>query len=139
MKRTRLLPQTLFRLCCAALSGVMILALPLASRAAPADAEGDAVRGKAAFERRCTGCHSLDQIKEGPALRNVYGRKAGTYPGFDYSDALKAANVTWSDATLDKWLTNTDSLVPGNNMDFHVQRADERADIIRFLRVSSGK
>ncbi|MGA7462947.1 MAG: c-type cytochrome [Candidatus Korobacteraceae bacterium] len=110
---------------------------PLSTRAA-ADAPGDPARGKQLFEKRCTGCHSLDADKEGPHLRNVYGRKAGTAPGFAYSDALKAANFTWNDALLEKWLTDTESVVPDSNMDFHVPNPDERADIIRFLKVSSG-
>jgi cytochrome c len=100
---------------------------------------GDPERGKQLFEKRCGGCHSLDQDKEGPRLRNVYGRKAGSIPTFKYSDALKSAQVTWNDASLEKWLTDTDSVVPDNDMDFHVPKADERADIIQFLRVSSGK
>jgi cytochrome c len=100
---------------------------------------GDPERGKQLFEKRCGGCHSLDQDKEGPRLRNVYGRKAGSIPTFKYSDALKSAQVTWNDASLEKWLTDTDSVVPDNDMDFHVPKADERADIIQFLRLSSGK
>jgi len=110
---------------------------PLSTRAA-ADAPTDPARGKQLFEKRCTGCHSLDADKEGPRLRGVYGRKAGSVPSFNYSDALKAANFTWSDALLEKWLTDTESVVPDNNMDFHVPNPDERADIIRYLRVSSG-
>ena len=114
-----------------------IMLSPLSTRAA-ADAPGDPVRGKQLFEKRCTGCHSLDTDKEGPHLRGVYGRKAGTAPGFAYSDALQAANFTWNDALLEKWLTDTESVVPDNNMDFHVPNPDERADIIGYLRVSSG-
>lgn len=90
--------------------------------------------GKDLFERRCTGCHSLDQNKEGPRLRGVYGRPAGSVPDFTYSDSLKSAHITWDEAKLDKWLTDTDSLVPDNDMAFHVPKVDERADIIRFLK-----
>ncbi len=100
---------------------------------------GDADRGKQLFEKRCTGCHSLDQDKEGPRLRNVYGRTAGSISTFKYSDALKSAHVTWDDISLDKWLTDTESLIPDNDMTFHVPKADERADIIRFLKASAGK
>ena len=114
-----------------------IMVSPLSMHAAPDD-PGDPARGKQLFEKRCTGCHSLDADKEGPHLRGVYGRKAGTAPGFNYSDALKSANFTWNDALLEKWLTDTDSVVPDNNMDFHVPSPDERADIIRYLKVSSG-
>ena len=98
---------------------------------------GNPTRGKELFEKRCGGCHSLESDKEGPRLRDVYGRRAGSIPTFKYSDALKSARYTWDAATLDRWLTNTESVVPDNDMDFHVPKADERADIIEFLRVSS--
>jgi cytochrome c len=100
---------------------------------------GDPQRGKELFEKRCGGCHSLDKDKEGPRLGNVFGRKAGTIATFKYSDSLKSAQVVWNAASLDKWLIDTDSVVQDNDMDFHVPKADERADIIQFLRVSSGK
>jgi cytochrome c len=100
---------------------------------------GDSERGKALFEKRCTGCHSLDQDKEGPRLRGVYGRTSGTIASFAYSDALKRAHIVWDDAALDKWLSDTDQLIPGNDMAFHVPKPEERADIIRFLRSMSEK
>ena len=123
---------------------ILLLVSPLTGRAAGNGAmvgyqTGDADRGKQLFEKRCTGCHSLDQDKEGPRLRNVYGRTAGSISTFKYSDALKSAHMTWDDASLNKWLTDTESLIPDNDMSFHVPKADERADIIRFLKVSSGK
>ena len=43
--------------------------------------EGDAVQGKAVFERRCTGCHAMAVDREGPRLAGVFGRKAGSVPG----------------------------------------------------------
>jgi cytochrome c len=101
--------------------------------------EANPIHGKDLFEKRCGGCHSLDADKEGPRLRNVYGRKAGSISSFKYSDALRAAHFTWDQASLDRWLTNTESVVPDNDMDFHVPKADERVDIIEYLRVSSGK
>ena len=119
---------------------LVTLALPVPGEAAGMGVGmGDAERGKQAFEKRCGGCHSLDQDKEGPRLRNVFGRKAGTIPSFKYSDALKSAQVTWNDTALDKWLVDTETVVPDNDMDFHVPSAEERADIIQFLRVSSAK
>jgi cytochrome c len=100
--------------------------------------QGDADRGKAIFQRRCTGCHSLTQDREGPHLQGVYGRISGTIPGFEYSNALRNAHILWSDATLNRWLTNPDSFVPGNKMDFYVAKPDERADVIQFLKKQSG-
>jgi cytochrome c len=99
----------------------------------------DSTNGKALFEKRCGGCHALDRDKEGPRLGGVYGRTAGTLDSFQYSDALKKSKVIWGDATLDKWLTDTETLVPNNDMTFHVEKADERREIIAYLKQSSGK
>ncbi|HKO14202.1 MAG TPA: heme-binding domain-containing protein [Acidobacteriaceae bacterium] len=95
---------------------------------------GNPQRGRLVFEKRCTGCHALDRDREGPHLAGVYGRPSGTAHGFDYSDALRQAHLVWSDASLDRWLTDPDAFLPGNNMEFHVANPQERADLIRFLR-----
>jgi cytochrome c len=112
-----------------ALLFLALVVLPRVSSAAQATDQG-----KQLFEKRCTGCHSLDRNKEGPSLGGVYGRHAGTAPGFNYSAALKSANFVWDEQQLDKWLTDTQSLVEDNNMDFHVPKTDERAEIIRYLK-----
>jgi len=121
---------------CARLAGVAFVMTLLATVVLPGivTAEDEADRGKQLFEKRCTGCHSLDRHKEGPNLKGVYGRQAGTAPGFKYSEALKSAHFVWDEQRLEKWLTDTQSLVEDNNMDFHVPKADERAAIIRYLK-----
>ena len=101
--------------------------------------EGDALRGKGVFERRCTGCHAMEQNREGPRLRGVFGRTSGSVAGFDYSPALAKAHIVWNERTLEQWLADPDALVPGNNMEFHVVKPQERQDLIRFLRDSAGK
>jgi cytochrome c len=120
----------------ARLAGVAIVLLLLALIVFPkiSSAAEDADRGKQLFEKRCTGCHALGRNKEGPNLVGVYGRTAGTAPNFNYSTALKSTHFVWDEQRLEKWLTDTQSLVEDNNMDFHVPKADERADIIRFLK-----
>ena len=100
---------------------------------------GDPVRGKALFEKRCTGCHTLTANKEGPRLQGVYGRSSGTVAGFAYSAALKKAQVVWDDKSLEKWLADPDAFVPGNDMDFLVSKAQERQDLISYLRQVSEK
>jgi cytochrome c len=103
------------------------------------DTEGDAVRGKDVFERRCAGCHSLDQNREGPRLRGVFGRISGTVSDFDYSPAVKQAHITWNDVSLERWLADPDTFVPANNMEFRVTKPQERSDLIRFLKESANK
>jgi len=95
---------------------------------------GDAARGESLFEKRCTGCHSLDKNKQGPMLQGVYGRTSGTAKEYAYSDVLKKAAVVWDDKSLDQWLSDPDQFISGNNMDFLVAKAQERADLICFLR-----
>ena len=104
--------------------------------AAPAK---DSDRGREAFEKRCTGCHDLDKAKLGPPLRGVYGRAAGKDPQFTYSDAVKNASVTWDESTLDRWLNDTESVIPDNDMSFRLNDPAERANIIAYLKQLSGK
>ena len=101
--------------------------------------EGDPVRGKEVYEKRCTGCHAMTQDREGPRLQGIYGRISGRVTGFDYSPALQKAHIVWNETSLDQWLADPDTLVPGNNMEFHVANRDERRDLIKFLEHSAGK
>jgi cytochrome c len=95
--------------------------------------------GKELFEKRCGGCHALDRDKEGPKLHGVYGRAAGSMDSFQYSEALKKSKVVWTEDALERWLTNTEELIPDNDMTFRVERAGERREIIAFLKQDSGK
>jgi cytochrome c len=95
---------------------------------------GDAARGKAVFEKRCTGCHAREADREGPRLAGVFGRKAGSVAGFTYSTGLKDLGLTWNDTTLEKWLSDPDVMVPDNNMSFSVPKAGERRDLIAYLK-----
>jgi cytochrome c len=118
----------------------VILLLPSSSAVVIEDApSADATRGRQIFEHRCTGCHGFDNDKEGPRLHGVFGRKSGTVPTFKYSDGVKNAGITWDAASLDKWLTDPDKFISDNDMDFHLEKANERADVIAFLKESSGK
>ncbi|HEV3333568.1 MAG TPA: c-type cytochrome [Bryobacteraceae bacterium] len=99
-----------------------------------AGAANDTSRGKQLFEKRCSGCHSADRDMEGPRLGGVFGRHSGTVPSFPYSDALKNAQITWDAVALDRWLTDPDKLVPDTDMAFRVEKANERAEIIRYLQ-----
>jgi cytochrome c len=114
--------------------GVLLAVASIAISQRGADKLPDADNGKDLFARRCGGCHSLDRPMEGPPLRNVYGRRAGSFPDFRYSEALKNSRVTWNEDLLEKWLTDTEALVPDNDMSFRVASHDERRDIIAYLK-----
>jgi cytochrome c len=60
------------------------------------------------FEKRCGGCQAPDRDKEGPRLGGVYKKSAASMESFQYSDALKKSKITWTDDTLDPWLTDPD-------------------------------
>ncbi|HEY5028706.1 MAG TPA: cytochrome c family protein [Candidatus Angelobacter sp.] len=118
----------------------IIAVLPYASAiSAPQAASGDPGHGQELFQKRCTSCHNLDREKEGPRLRGVFGRKSGSIASFTYSEALKTANKTWDADSLDKWLTDTDKFIPDNDMNLSLKKADERADIIAYLKQLSNK
>jgi len=54
--------------------------------------------------------------------------------GFDYSTGLKNSGVTWNEATLERWLSDPDAMVPDTKMDFHVPKAQERTDLIAYFQ-----
>jgi cytochrome c len=113
-----------------------VLLLP-AAQALFSPAHGaDAARGKQLYESRCIGCHSLDENRAGPAHRGLFGRKAGSVEGFEYSDAVTKSRVIWDERTLDRWLANPEKLIPGQKMGFSVSAPADRADIIEYLRAA---
>jgi cytochrome c len=130
-------PKIQLRIVSTALAGFSLLLIGTSFSSA-SEAQDSSSR-KALFEKRCGGCHAVDRDKEGPRLGGVYGRPAGTVDSFQYSDALKKSRIVWSDATLDSWLTDTEKLVPNNDMTFHIEGADERREIIAYLKQISGK
>ena len=98
--------------------------------------EGNPEEGKRIF-RLCSVCHSLKpgEIRVGPSLAGLFGRRAGSVQSFRYSMALKNATVVWDEKTLDAWLANPRKLVPGNRMLFlGLRKGEHRADVIAFLK-----
>jgi cytochrome c len=110
-----------------------------ASAPSQAQAAGDAAKGKKVFAK-CMACHTTEagKNKVGPSLHGIIGRKSGSIEGFSYSDAMKNANLTWDEATLDKYLTNPKAEVPGNKMAFPgLPKPEDRANVIAFLKEAS--
>jgi cytochrome c len=98
-----------------------------------AHAAGDATRGEQIYQS-CQDCHSLDENEVGPKHRGVFGRAAGTVPGYNYSPALKNSKIVWNEVTLDQWLTDPQAFVPGSKMAFRLSSAKDRADVIEYLK-----
>src|SRR3954462_4037295 len=95
----------------------------------------DPEKGKAVFEQ-CAACHSLDGSGDydGPSLKGVIGRKAGSLEDYRYSAAMKRSDVTWDATTLDKYVTDPQAFIPGNRMAFAgISDAGLRADLIAYL------
>src|SRR6266853_6020736 len=102
---------------------------------ARAYAAGDAVAGKTVFANQCASCHTVAAGKNGfgPSLAAVFGRKAGSLPGFHYSPAMAQAPLTWDEKTLDVFLTSSTKEVPGTAMSVALPNATDRADVIAYL------
>ncbi len=103
--------------------------------AGAAQAEGDPALGKTQFNK-CAACHSIKpgENKIGPSLHGVVGRPSHSIEGFNYSEAMKAYNVTWTDEELNKYLENPRGVVAGTKMIFvGLKKEDERANLIAYL------
>lgn len=120
--------------CRRAWSAGLVLALcllawpPGAMPAAP-----DPVAGEAVYQR-CIGCHSLDRNRTGPKHCGLLGRVAGSVPGFDYSQAMREAGLTWDEATLGRFLAAPTAVVPGTSMaQAGIIDAQDRIDLVAYL------
>ncbi|WP_033469197.1 c-type cytochrome, partial [Bordetella bronchiseptica] len=97
----------------------------------------DPVRGEQVYAR-CLACHALAYDRVGPRHCGLLGRKAGSVPGFVYTQAMKDSGLTWDAATLDRFLADPLKTVPGTAMTYAgVPDAGERADLIAYLRAAA--
>lgn len=101
-------------------------------------AEPDLINGRLLFAR-CGICHALTAEKskgmKGPTLAGLFGRKAGTVKGYEYSPAMRAKGVVWSEKTLDAYLRKPAAYVPGTKMIYGgLRRAADRRDLIAYLK-----
>ena len=100
-------------------------------------AAGDAVAGEKTA-KICKTCHQFGEGAHnsiGPVLNGVVDRKAGTYPGYNYSDANKNSGLTWDEATLKVYLKNPRAKVPGTKMTFAgFQKDSDINNVVAYLK-----
>lgn len=112
-----------------ALAGVLALCA-----SAPVGAAPDVVRGELVYAR-CLACHALAYDRVGPRHCGLFGRLAGSVPGFNYSPAMKNSKIRWDEKTLDLFLTKPLKLVPGSSMTYDgIASPEDRANLIGYLK-----
>ena len=117
----------------------IVLALAAAAAGVTAGLPGDAAAqdGQALFRRQCATCHATEagQNKIGPSLHAIAGAKAAAVPGFEFSDAMKASNLTWTDDNLAKYLADPKGTVPDGKMVYAgMKNPDDVKAVIDYLK-----
>ena len=99
---------------------------------------GDAAKGQRVFNQQCRACHTLEKDgaqTAGPNLHGVFGRKAGTAAGYEFSDGMKKSVIVWDEATMADYNRDPKAKVPGTKMVFNgVKNAGQLADLVAYLK-----
>ncbi len=115
-------------------TAVLAAALAGAGQAPGPSLAGDSAAGLDVYSVRCAFCHG-DQAAggQGPTLLGVVGRKAGSVPGFAYTDAMTHVGLAWTPERLDRFLADPSTAVPGTAMPMSVPDPTERRNLIAYL------
>jgi len=114
----------------------LTMAAALLAQAAYAQDAAQPPDGAALFRTQCGTCHALQpgEVRQGPNLAGVYGRKAGSVPGYNYSAGFAEADWAWDEAHLDPYLTNPQSVIKGGVMGYRQGKPEVRRAIIDYLQ-----
>ena len=110
----------------------------VAEAAEPVAAESTDARGAKLF-RKCAACHSVTADggnRAGPTLYGVFGRRAGTLDGYNYSQALRHSSLVWTEETIDRlFALGPDEFTPGSKMPLQrMPSAEDRENLIAYLK-----
>ena len=88
--------------------------------------------------RACVACHTLtpdEGEKAGPSLHHLFGRKIGSLPGYNYSDALKNMDIVWTPETVSKMFeVGPMAYTPGTKMpEQKIGSVEDRKALMDFL------
>jgi cytochrome c len=96
----------------------------------------DAAAGEKVFVV-CKACHQVgDSAKNavGPVLNGLFGRKAGSVEGYNYSDANKNSGIAWEEATFSEYIKDPKAKIPGTKMAFAGIKDEKKIkDLIAYL------
>ena len=99
--------------------------------------DADLYNGQARFAA-CRSCHTVARgagAAFGPNLWGVFGRRSGTAPGYAYSEGLRRLGVTWTAETLDSWIADPRTVVPGTRMAYAgLENPHDRVDVVAYLK-----
>jgi cytochrome c len=116
--------------------GAIFVAVLWAASTAGASAQ-DAAAGEKTFAV-CKACHQIGETAKnavGPVLNGVIGRPAGTYPGFNYSDANKNSGLTWDEATFRDYIKDPKAKIPGTKMIYAGLKDEQKtSDLLAYLK-----
>jgi len=115
----------------------VICTLVCSSFAILAASATEPLRGEKLFLKYCSTCHSFGCNQAAPKLEGVFGRRAGSVVDYkNYSPAMKASEVVWSDETIDAFIYDPNGIVPGTPMAavVFIEKAEDRQDIVSYLR-----
>jgi cytochrome c len=95
----------------------------------------DAGRGATLFADQCSSCHAFAPGENGigPSLHGAFGHPTGRQEGFSYSPGLASHKAVWTEANLDRFLSNPQAFSPGSEMPVAVPSAKDRTDLIAYL------
>jgi cytochrome c len=115
----------------------LVAAAAIAASSSSALAQ-DAAAGEQVFRRFCSPCHDVGEdakIKLGPPLNGVDGRTAGTFEGFNYSQANKTSGITWGVESFTKYIRAPMQEMPGTRMAFvGIKNDKDIADLWAYLK-----
>jgi cytochrome c len=116
--------------------GVIFVAVLTMTVTSKAQAQ-DAAAGEKVFAV-CKACHQVGETAKnavGPVLNGVIGRPAGTYPGFNYSDANKNSGLTWDEATFRDYIKDPRAKIPGTKMIYAGLKDEQKtSDLLAYLK-----